>query len=429
MKKYSVAEYIRRYLILVIGLFIMAFGVALSTKAELGTSPVSCVPYVLSCALPYTMGTLTVAMHIVFIVIQILLLRKDYEPVQLLQLLVAFVFGYFTDFALQLTSGINAQNYIMQWVLCLLSCILIAFGVTLEVRAGVVMLAGEGTMTAISKVFHIEFGKVKIGFDVFQVATGLLLSFVLLHGLQGIREGTIAAAILVGTIVRILNRRCSGVYRLLGLEDTAEKTAGTLQEKPLIITIAREFGSGGHEVGQMLADSMNIPLYDRNMIAGIAERSGMRPETIEEREQKLSSRFLHSLYMQNYEFAPGEKEEQQRILDAEKAVIGQIADQQSCIMIGRLGCFFLRGRKNCLNVFLYGDEKSRVLHYQEESGETPEKADRMVRKQDLERRNHFRYFTGRNMHDVSNYDLCINTSEYDLKKAVQLIRTAAENCG
>ena len=169
MKKYSVAEYIRRYLILVIGLFIMAFGVALSTKAELGTSPVSCVPYVLSCALPYTMGTLTVAMHIVFIVIQILLLRKDYEPVQLLQLLVAFVFGYFTDFALQLTSGINAQNYIMQWVLCLLSCILIAFGVTLEVRAGVVMLAGEGTMTAISKVFHIEFGKVKIGFDVFQV--------------------------------------------------------------------------------------------------------------------------------------------------------------------------------------------------------------------------------------------------------------------
>ena len=100
MKKYSVAEYIRRYLILVIGLFIMAFGVALSTKAELGTSPVSCVPYVLSCALPYTMGTLTVAMHIVFIVIQILLLRKDYEPVQLLQLLVAFVFGYFTDFAL-----------------------------------------------------------------------------------------------------------------------------------------------------------------------------------------------------------------------------------------------------------------------------------------------------------------------------------------
>ena len=98
-------------------------------------------------------------------------------------------------------------------------------------------------------------------------------------------------------------------------------------------------------------------------------------------------------------------------------------------MIGRLGCFFLRGRKNCLNVFLYGDEKSRVLHYQEESGETPEKADRMVRKQDLERRNHFRYFTGRNMHDVSNYDLCINTSEYDLKKAVQLIRTAAENYG
>jgi hypothetical protein len=90
------------------------------------------------------------------------------------------------------------------------------------------------------------------------------------------------------------------------------------------------------------------------MIAGIAEQSGMRPETIEEREQKLSSRFLHSLYMQNYEFAPGEKEEQQRILDAEKAVIGQIADRQSCIMIGRLGCFFPEREKKlpeCLPVW------------------------------------------------------------------------------
>ena len=150
MRQYQVKEYIRRYFILTIGFFIMALGVALSTKAKLGTSPVSCVPYVLSLALPYSMGEITIAMHVVFIMIQIALLRKEYDPIQLLQLPVAFVFGYFTDLALSLTKSINPESYPVQWLLCLISCVLIAFGVTLEVKAGVVMLAGEGTMTAIS---------------------------------------------------------------------------------------------------------------------------------------------------------------------------------------------------------------------------------------------------------------------------------------
>ena len=211
--KYSLTEYIRRYVMLVIGLFILAFGVAVSTRANLGTSPISCVPFILSLKMPYTMGEITIAMHVVFIALQIVLLRKDYELIQLLQLAIAFVFGCFTDFTLWMASGIHADSYLMQWILCLISCVIAAIGVYIEVKADVVMLAGEGLMTAISRVFHIEFGKVKVGFDSTLVVIGTILSFCIFGKLLGVREGTVAAALSVGIIVRFIGRNISMLKR------------------------------------------------------------------------------------------------------------------------------------------------------------------------------------------------------------------------
>ena len=197
---------LRRCLLLVAGLFIMAFGVAFSIKAGLGTSPISSLPYVLSLFTPLTVGTATIALHVTLILLQILLLRRRYDPVQLLQLPVALVFGFVTDFSVWVLQGVTASNYAMQWVLCLAGILLVGVGVSFEVTASLVTLAGEGMVLAVCKVFPVSFGNVKIGFDVTLVVIASVLSFLFLGGLYGVREGTVAAAFCVGLIARQVNR-------------------------------------------------------------------------------------------------------------------------------------------------------------------------------------------------------------------------------
>lgn len=200
---------IRRYLLLLAGLAIMAFGVAFSIKASLGTSPISSVPYVVSLFAPLTVGTATIIMHCVFILLQILILRKKYHPIQLMQLPVAFFFGYLTDFGVWAVQGITCNHYLQQWLVCLIGIFLVAVGVSLEVKAGVVVLAGEGVVLAICKVIPVKFGYMKVGFDVTLVAIACVLSFVFTGRLQGVREGTVAAALLVGLIAKQLGKMLS----------------------------------------------------------------------------------------------------------------------------------------------------------------------------------------------------------------------------
>lgn len=195
-----------RCLLLVAGLFIMAFGVAFSIKAGLGTSPISSLPYVLSLFTPLTVGTATIALHVTLILLQILLLRRRYDPVQLLQLPVALVFGGLTDFSVWALQSITVSAYPARWVLCLAGILLVGVGVSFEVTANLVTLAGEGMVLAVCKVFPVSFGNVKIGFDVTLVVIASVLSLLFLGGLYGVREGTVAAAFCVGLIARQVNR-------------------------------------------------------------------------------------------------------------------------------------------------------------------------------------------------------------------------------
>ena len=141
--KTDVLGQVKRYVLLCVGLTIMAFGVAFSIKAGLGTSPISSLPYVLSLLTPLTVGTATIAMHVVLICLQILLLRRRYDPIQLMQLPVALIFGVLTDFSVWALQGVSATSYPMQWVLCVVGILLVGVGVSFEVTANVVTLAKE----------------------------------------------------------------------------------------------------------------------------------------------------------------------------------------------------------------------------------------------------------------------------------------------
>lgn len=199
-------DMIKKYLFLCMGLFIMALGVAFSIKANLGTSPISSVPYVVSLITPVTVGNATIIMHCVFIALQILILRQKYQLIQLMQLPVAIIFGYMTDFAVSLLSGVTYSSYLTQWLLCAVGIVLVATGVSIEVMAGVVTLAGEGLVLAICKVTPIKFGNMKVCFDVTLVLVAVLIGFASSGALLGVREGTVAAAVFVGLLSKQITK-------------------------------------------------------------------------------------------------------------------------------------------------------------------------------------------------------------------------------
>lgn len=190
-----------------IGLFVMTIGIALSVKSNLGVSPVSSIPYTMTCVWGIEMGKATILFHIVLVLIQILLLRKKFKPVQLLQVVIGVVFGYFTTFCNYMVSFLpTPENLGIRIIMALASTVFVAFGIFLYLPADLIPLAGEGCMQAVSSVTHIEFSKVKIGFDCTMVLVSAITCLTVLHNLGSVGAGTIIAAILVGTLVGIINR-------------------------------------------------------------------------------------------------------------------------------------------------------------------------------------------------------------------------------
>ena len=190
-----------------VGLFMMTIGIALSVKSNLGVSPVSSIPYTITCVWGLEMGKATILFHVVLVIIQLLLLRKKFKPVQLLQIPVGVVFGYFTTFCNYLVSFLpTPQNLGIRIFMLLASAFFIALGIFLYLPTDLIPLAGEGCMQAVSTVTHVEFSKVKICFDCMMVLVSAITCLVLLHSLGSVGIGTVIAAVLVGTLVGFITR-------------------------------------------------------------------------------------------------------------------------------------------------------------------------------------------------------------------------------
>ena len=205
-KQHSFDHLAKRIIFLCLGLTIMAFGVAFSIKAALGTSPISSVPYVTSTISGLSVGTTTIIMNFMFALIQIAILRKKYDWFQLLQFPAAIVFGTMIDVAEYLLKPVEFSNYLEQWLLCVVGVFLVALGVSVEVMANLVTTAGEGIVLAICQVAPVKFSNMKVAFDVTLVCISITLSFIFLGHLDGVREGTIAAAVFVGLIIKQTNK-------------------------------------------------------------------------------------------------------------------------------------------------------------------------------------------------------------------------------
>ena len=200
-------EKLKRYLIFLVGLFVNSLGVSLITKANLGTSPISSIPYVLSLNFPFTLGNFTIFFSIFLIVLQLIILRKNFKLEHILQIPVSIIFGYFIDITMILFFWVNPEAYIMKIVYLLIGCLILGVGVYMEVLADVVMLPGESFVRAIVLTWKTNFGTTKICFDVSMSVIAAVLSFVFAGRLAGVREGTVIAALLVGFIARLIAKK------------------------------------------------------------------------------------------------------------------------------------------------------------------------------------------------------------------------------
>ncbi len=195
-----------RYFIYFLSLFLISLGASLSIKANLGTSPLICLPYVCSLITKFSVGEVMFVFTLIFILIQVVLLRSNFEKRQYLQLIIGTIFSFFVDFSLMLVGFVNPVGYVNQMALLLFSCIVVAFGVLLEIQTEIVYLPADGVIVAISKVLKWEFSNVKPFVDTSMVVMAAILSLVFLGYLAGVREGTIISAIIIGPIVKILKK-------------------------------------------------------------------------------------------------------------------------------------------------------------------------------------------------------------------------------
>ena len=413
---------LKRYVIFLIGLFVNSLGVSLITKASLGTSPISSIPYVLSLSFPFTLGNFTIFFSIFLILLQLLILRKNFKLEHVLQIPVSIIFGYFIDLTMLLFAWVNPQVYIMKIIYLLIGCLILGFGVYMEVLADVVMLPGESFVRAIVLTWKTNFGTTKICFDVSMSVIAAILSFVFTGRLNGVREGTIIAALLVGFIARVVGKKLAFVKPMLFPEEYVGENAESTDKVQAdsksvhaaqrnVILIGRQFGSGGHDIGKALAEKLGYTFYDQEIIEMTAGTTGYTPEFIQKNEEMMTSSFLYDLVNQMYMYAQADEEApKDKIYEAESKVVKELAEKGNCVIVGRCSDYVLRDNRNCLRVFFSAPMENRMKRVMERLHLSEKDARQKIQKEDKWRADNYRYYTGRIWGAAGNFDLTVNTA-------------------
>mgnify|MGYP004560291251 CR=1 FL=1 len=196
-----------RCIIYFFGLLIMTLGVAVSVKSDLGVSPVSSIPYTMTCVWGIEMGKATIVFHAALVLVQVILLRRKFHLKNLLQIPVGVLFGYMTTFSNHLMTFLpDPGNIYIRLGMVVISTVLAAIGLFFYVPADIIPLAGEGVMLAISKVADKAFSTVKIAFDVTMVVISLITCLILIHSLGSVGIGTVIAAVMVGMVLKLITK-------------------------------------------------------------------------------------------------------------------------------------------------------------------------------------------------------------------------------
>lgn len=198
-----------------------------------------------------------------------------------------------------------------------------------------------------------------------------------------------------------------------------------------VITIARQYGSGGHEVGEKVSQALNIPCYDKALIALAAKQSGLSEDVFKTVDEKAGSSLLYSMVMGNFggfgNHVPGVNEMpiNDKLFIIQSDIIKKAAAEGPCVVIGRCGDYILREHPNCLHVFIHADKAARIKRIVEKDLCEEKKAPDFITKQDKQRANYYNFYSNNRWDDLNNYDLTVSTSRFSVEQAVELILDAA----
>ncbi|MCQ2252924.1 MAG: cytidylate kinase family protein [Bacteroidales bacterium] len=415
-----VSENIRKYLFGLLSLVFMSLGTALVIRGNMGCVPFLCPAYVLSCigGQWLTFGMLVFAMHLLFVFVQYILLRSDFKVRSLSQIAVSLVFVLLLDFFLWITKPLQWD---MSWQGFLLDILQISVGALFTGLAYSVLvqcrlqLPGDGLVISFSKALNVDFRNVRIVCDVFFVVIGVLFCVFYFGTLRMdmIGLGTLLSAAILWLSVKYVANK---VPRLLALfqeyqKEPSSKLYSQSDSFPLVVTIARTHGSGGHEIGLKAADRLSIKFHDKEIITATDDEPGISAEDVSNADQSFSIRHIGK---------------SGSIFETQSQIIRDAA-KESCVIIGRCADYVLKDRPYCLNIFVRCDEDYAVTMIRNKDNLSELQAREVIRLKDNAREKHYNHYTGQKWKDPLHYDLVINTAKIGIESAVDIVCNAVEN--
>lgn len=430
----------KRLLVYLVGLYCMAIGVVFSATSNLGVSPVGSLANVLyqigsAQGLPayVNLGNCTTAVYCLYIFVEFLILRKDFKPKMLLQLAASFLFGQLVNLATAMMSYLPAPpNYAIQLLYLLCSVPMVAVGVMLYLTPNILPTPGEGMSLAISKKTGLTLGSSKTVFDCTLVVISAVVSLIYFHGLVGVREGTVICALLVGYVMKQMQKACQkSLLRFVEREDKVSRALSEAAEgykldstgKPkIIITIGREFGSGGYEIGALLAEKLGITFYDRQLNELASAQSGLPLSKVEELEHHMEREIIYDFKTAAYAMTNGSLSPEERLFVAQTTVIRQIAARdESCVIMGRCADYVLYDDPNCFRLFIHARPEARIERVMRQFGLDVAQAKAQMENTDKSRAQHYKHFTGRVYGKQEYYHLGVDSGMLGTQGSVDVI--------
>ena len=433
----------KRLLVYLVGLYCMAIGVVFSASSALGVSPVGSLANVLyqiglaqNAPSFVNLGNCTIAVYCLYILVELIILRKDFKPTMLLQLVASLLFGQLVNLATAMMSFLPAPaNYAIQMLYLLCSIPMVAVGVMLYLSPNILPTPGEGMSLAISKKTGLSVGSSKTVFDCSLVIISAITSLIYFHGLVGVREGTVICALLVGFVMKQMQKVCQ--KKLLRFVERDSKVDRAVQAaaagykidsagKPkIIIAIGREFGSGGYEIGQKLAEKLGITFYDQQLNEMAAKQSGLSLAKVEELEHHMEREVVYDFKNAAYAMHNEALSPEERLFVAQTSIIRMIAaGDESCVIMGRCADYVLYEDPNCFRIFIHAIPEARIDRIMRQYNLTREQAAIQMKNTDTSRSQHYKHFTGRDYGKQEYYHLGIDSSMLGTDDSVELIMNA-----
>jgi uncharacterized membrane protein YczE/cytidylate kinase len=436
----------KRLMVYLVGLYCMAIGVVFSAKSSLGVSPVGSLANVLyqiglSENLPsyVNLGNCTIAVYCLYIFVEFLILRRDFKPKMLLQLVASFLFGQLVNLATAMMSFLPAPpNYAIQMVYLLCSIPMVAVGVMLYLSPNILPTPGEGMSLAISKLTGLSLGSSKTVFDCSMVVISAVTSLIYFHALVGVREGTVICALLVGFVMKQMQKKCQAgllhfvqretkVNRALEAAAAGYKVDSTGKPK-IIIAIGREFGAGGYEIGEKLAQHLGITFYDQQLNVMAAEQSGLSMEKVEELEHHMEREIVYDFKQSVYALSNDALSPEEQLFVAQSTVIRRIAaSDESCVIMGRCADYVLYDDPNCFRIFIHAIPQARIDRSMRKYGLSYDQAKLQMENTDAARAQHYKHFTGRTYGKQENYHLGLDSGMLGIDGSVDAILDMIRN--